>query len=272
MSESRKSDNLSDLSKPGKPRKASIPANPAGLDVKGLDELAKNLEQQEIEHERKLRRELEAVNGRLSMDRCEMGRILASYRIIYKAKRRWHAFCKAVGLNKRSALRIIGDYTAAKALPEAIREAANRRGIDIAAMKKRPLLEKLIELGFEDGANADDLIQRGFDELHTKKLEAKKKREKSARSLSPDQRFRKAYDSFVNLYPDVNSASFLTELNKLHKALKSLYKGPSENKLRPTDYRGMRLPESSINLFEGLIEPNLEKPQPKGASLSSPQV
>jgi hypothetical protein len=221
MSAFRRSDNLSDLSKPDKARRASVPADAAVINLKRLDALAKQLDPAEIEHERKLRRELKAVEGRLRMDRCEKGRILASYRAMYKPKGRWHAFCRAVGLNERSALRIIADYTAAKALPTSIREAANRRGIDIAAMKHRPLLEKLIDLGFEDGANADNLIQRGLDELGLKK-----KNQKPARSLSPEQRFGKAYDTFVSLYPDVNSASYLAELNKLYKALKSLYCGP----------------------------------------------
>jgi hypothetical protein len=43
-------------------------------------------------------------------------------------------------------------------------------------------------------------------------------------SLSPDQRYRKAYDTFVSLYP-VDSASYLNELNKLYRALKCLYRG-----------------------------------------------
>jgi hypothetical protein len=223
MSAFRRSDNLSDLSKPDKVRRASDPADPAVFDPKRLDALAKQLDPAEIEHERGLRSELAAVNGRLRMDRCEMGRILASYRVMYKPKGKWHAFCKAVGLNERSALRIIADYTAAKGLPQSIREAAIPRGIDIAAMKHRPLIEILIELGFEDGANADDLIQRGLDELGLQK-----KSQKPARILSPDQRFGKAYDTFVSLYPDVNSASYLNELTKLYKALKSLYSGPTK--------------------------------------------
>lgn len=49
---------------------------------------------------------------------------------MYKPKGMWHAFCKAVGLNERSALRIIADYTAENALPESVREAANRRGVE----------------------------------------------------------------------------------------------------------------------------------------------
>lgn len=216
MSASRGSDNLSDLCNL---RKASKPAD--------LDALAKQLDPAGIEHERKLRRELKAVAGRLRKDRLEMGRILVSYRAIYKPKGRWGAFCKAVGLKERSALRIIADYTAAKALPEAIREAATSRGIDIAAMKHRPLLEKLIDLGFEDGANADDLIQQGLDEL-----EAKKKSQKPVRSFSQEQRFGKAYDTFVSLNPDVNSPSYLDELTKLYKALKSLYRGPTKKALK----------------------------------------
>jgi hypothetical protein len=236
MSALRSSDKLSDLSKPGKGRKASNPADPAVLDPKRLDELAEHLDQQEFEHECKLRRELEAVDGRLRMVRCEKGRILASYRAMYKPKGRWHAFCKAVGLNERSALRIIADYTAAKALPKSIREAANRRGIDIAAMKHRQLLEKLIELGFEDGADADDFLQRGLDELGLKK-----KSQKPARSLSPEQRYHKAYDSFVRLYPAVDSASYLTELNKLYRALKSLYKGPIKNRFQVVGQQSFEL-------------------------------
>jgi hypothetical protein len=90
-------------------------------------------------------------------------------------------------------------------------------------MKHRPLLEKLIDRGFEDGANADNLIQRGLDELGLKK-----KNQKPAASLSPEQRCGKAYDTFVSLYPDVNSVSYLAELNKLYKALKSLYCGPTK--------------------------------------------
>lgn len=224
MTASRKSDNLSDLTKPGKPRKASIPANPAGLDVKVLDELAKNLEQQEIERERKLRRELKAVKMRLRADRYEEGRILTSYRALYIPERMWGAFCKAVSLNTRSWLRIIADYTAAKALPEAIRKAASSRGIDIAAMKHRPLLEKLIELGFEAGDNADDLIQRGLDEI-----KAKKKSKKPEQSLSDDQRHQKLFDLFVKLHPDDACQSFLIALDDLHEALLSRYKGRPRN-------------------------------------------
>lgn len=50
-------------------------------------------------------------------------------------------------------------------------------------------------------------------------------------SLSHDQRYHKAYDTFVSLYPDVNSASYLAELTKLYKALKSLYSGPTKKAL-----------------------------------------
>lgn len=264
MSAFRKSDNLSDLSKPGEDPEASKSADPIVLDLKVLDELAKQLDQQEIEIECDLRRDLEAVEGRLCVDRCEKGRILVSYRTIYKRKRKWHAFCKAVGLNKRSALRIIADYTAAKAIPEAIQEAANRRGIDIAAMKNRPLLEKLIELGFENGANADDLIQQVLDEIEAKKIK------KPARSLSPDQRFHKAYDSFVKLYPDVDSANYLTELKKLHNALKSRYKGAiTEKQSKVMGGRRLGLPDfGGRSIMDGL---NLENPHPDDTPQTSPQ-
>jgi len=233
MSAFRGSDNLSDLSKP---RKASNPASPAVPDLKRLDALAKQLDQGDIEQERKLRRELKAVEGRLRMDGCEKGRILASYRAMYKPKGRWHSFCRAVGLNERSALRIIADYTAANVLPASIREAANSRGIDIAALKNRQLLEIVIELGFEDGANADDFIQRGLDHLGAKKSQ------KPARILSPEQRFDKAYDTFVRLYPTVNSPSYLTELNKLYKALKTLYTGPIKNKFQVVGQQSLDIP------------------------------
>jgi hypothetical protein len=72
----------------------------------------------------------------------------------------------------------------------------------------------------------------------------------------------------VKFYADVNSPSYITEVDKLCAALKSLYKGPSEKRYRPSVRRGMRLPESSIGLFESY----LENPQPEGAPLSSPQV
>ena len=264
MSASRKSDNLSSLSKSDTAREVLNPADPIVLDLKVLDELAQQLDQQEIELECDLRRDLEAVEGRLCVDRCEKGRILASYRTIYKRQRKWHAFCKAVGLNKRSALRIIADYTAAKAIPEAIREAANRRSIDIAAMKNRPLLEKLIELGFENGANADDLIQQVLDEIEAKKIK------KPARNLSPDQRFHRAYDSFVKLYPDADSADYLTELSKLYKALKSLYTGPIAGKrYKVVGGRRFGLPDyGGSSLMDGI---NLESPHPDDTPRTSPQ-
>jgi hypothetical protein len=217
MSASRSPDKLSGMSKSAKAREA---LNPTVLNLKVLDDLAIQLDPKAIQSERKLRKELEAVEGRFWMDRCEMGRILASYRELYNPKEGWYVFCKAVGLNERSALRLIAGYTAAKALPQSIRDAANSRGIDIAAMKNRPLLDKLIELGFEDGAKADDLIQRGLDEL-----EAKKKSKTSARSLSPDQRHQKLYDFFLKLYPDDASASYLIGLDELYAALISRYKG-----------------------------------------------
>jgi hypothetical protein len=258
MSTSCKSDNLSDLSKPGKARKASNPAESITLNFEGLNDLAKNLDQQEIEHEHELRRELEAVEGRLCADRREKGRVLASYRAIYKPKRTWHAFCKAIGLNKRSALRIIGDYTAAKALPKAIRDAANSRGIDIAAMKNRPLLEKLIDLGFEDGANADDLIQSGLDELAVKE-----KSKKTARSLSPDRRHQKACDYFLKLHPDHASTSYLIGLDEMCAALMSRYQGRARNEF---------LVDGQTNFFDDSVwNSNLESWQ--GASLrASSQV
>ena len=122
------------------------PTRPAGPPIpptphKRLDALAKQLNPAEIEHEPGLRSELVAVNGRRRMDRCEMGRILASYRLMYKPRGKWHAFCKAVGLNERSALRIIADYTAAKALPQSIREAAesNPETLEFASRQETPL-------------------------------------------------------------------------------------------------------------------------------------
>jgi hypothetical protein len=217
MSALRSPDKLSGISKSAKARKAS---NPTVLDPKVLDDLATQLDTKAIQSERELRKELEAVKGRFWMDRCEMGRILDSYCELYKPKEGWYVFCKAVGLNERSALRLIADYTAAKALPQAICDAANSRGIDIAAMKNRPLLEKLIELGFEEGANADGLIQRGLDEL-----DVKEKSKKTARSLSPDQRHQKLYDFFLKLYPDNASASYLIGLDEMYAALISSYKG-----------------------------------------------
>jgi hypothetical protein len=223
LSAFRSPDKLSGPSKSVKARKTAKPTVPTVLDLKVLNELAKQLDNVDIEYERKLRGELAAVERRLWMDRYEKGRILFSYRALYKPKGGWYVFCKAVGLNERSALRIIADYAVGKALPNPIRDAAQNRGIDIAAKKHRLLLEKLIELGFEDGANADDLIQRGLDQLTVKK----KKSKKPACSLSPEQRFDKAYATFVDLYPDVKSASYPTELNKLYKALKSLHSGPT---------------------------------------------
>ncbi len=224
MSASRSPDKLSGISKSAKARKASNPAESTAPDLEVLDELARKLDPQKIEHEHELRRELEAVEGRLCVDRCEKGRILASYRELYKPKEGWYVFCKAVGLNERSALRLIAGYTAAKALPQFIRDAANSRGVDIAAKRHRPLLEKLIELGFEDGANADDLIQRGLDELDTKK-----KNKKSARSLSPDPRHQEARNCFLKHFPDVSAESYLIGLDELYAALISRYKGRARN-------------------------------------------
>ena len=125
-----------------------------------LDELATQLSGRDAATELKLRTQLEKAEHRLWMGRCEKGRVLSAYRDFYKPLGKWYEFCEAVGLNQRTALNLIADYTAAQAAPEAIHEAAQKRGIDLAAKKNRPVLSKLIELGSDPISDPDVLLDK----------------------------------------------------------------------------------------------------------------
>lgn len=180
------------------------------LNCAALDELAAELSGRDVAKELKLRTQLEKAEYRLWMGRREKGRVLSAYRELYKPLEKWYDFCKAIGLNERTALNLINDYIAAKDLPEATHEAAQKRGIDLAAKKNRPVLSKLIELGCDETSNPDALLDEAIAEPAATLKNA-------TCDLSPEERMEKAFTALTRIYDSVDASERNVELPELFK-------------------------------------------------------
>jgi hypothetical protein len=155
------------------------------------------------------------------MGRCEKGRVLSAYRDLYKPFGKWYDFCGAVGLNERTALNLINDYTAANAVPEAIHQAAQKRGVDIAAKKNRQVLSKLIELGCAQAADPDVLLDKAIAEP-TAIIKS------DACELTSEERSEKALVAVKCIYDPVAASKrniellvFIDKLRKLYRVQKA---------------------------------------------------
>lgn len=181
-----------------------------------LDELATELSGSDVAKELKLRTQLEKAEHRLWMGRCEKGRVLSAYRDLYKPIGKWYDFCEAVGLNQRTALNLINDYTAANAVPEPIHQAAQKRGVDLAEKKNRPVLSKLIELGCDPASDPDALLDEAI-------AEPAAQIEKATCELTPKERSEKAVAALKSIYDPVDASRRNFELPELFEKMNKIY-------------------------------------------------
>jgi hypothetical protein len=191
-----------------------------------LDELATELSGCDVAKELKLRTQLQKADHRLWMGRCEKGRVLSSYRDLYKPLGKWYDFCEAVGLNQRTALNFINDYAAAQAVPEAIHEAAQKRGIDLAAKKNRPVLSKLIQLGCDQASDPDALLEEAI-------AEPAEKIENATCELSSEERSDKAVAALMCIYDPVDASRRNFELPELFEKMNKIYSVPKAKTAKP---------------------------------------
>lgn len=220
-----------------------------------LDELATQLSGRDVAKELKLRTQLEKVEHRLWMDRCEKGRVLSAYRDLYKPLGKWYDFCEAVGLNQRTALNFIDDYTAAQAVPKAIRDTAQKRGINLAAKKNRPVLSKLIELGCDQTGDADALLDEAIAEPAAIIKNA-------TCDLSSEERIEKAFAALKRMYDTVDASTRNFELPELFEKVNKFYSVPKAKPTKPVKpAKGSGLYWSPLLLEPENCLPNHPDPQ-----------
>ena len=183
------------------------------------------------------------------MGRCEKGRVLSAYRDLYKPLGKWYEFCEAVGMDKRTALNHINDYTAAQAVPKAIRDSAQKRGLDLAAKKNRPVLSKLVELGCDPASDPDALLDEAIAEPA-----AIIKSDDSA--LSSVDRMEKMFAVLTRAYHSVDTSIRNFELPVLFEKVNTFYSIPKAKTAKPSKAKK----GSAIEYYPLLTEDCLELP------------
>lgn len=191
-----------------------------------LDELATQLSGRDAATELKLRTQLEKAEHRLWMGRCEKGRVLSAYRDLYKPLGKWYEFCEAVGMDKRTALNHINDYTAAQAVPKAIRDSAQKRGLDLAAKKNRPVLSKLIELGSDQISDPDVLLDKAI-------AEPPAIIKSGACEITSEERLEKMFAVLTRMYDSVDPSTRNFELPVLFEKVGTFYSIPKAKAAKP---------------------------------------
>ena len=192
------------------------------IDRKSLDLLAEELDSEQLKSEFLLRKELIQVEKALAMNRLDKGRILKQYRRLYGQHRLWISFCSAIGINERTARRLIEGYDAASAVAEPVRNAAMKRGIDLAAKRNRGLA---VELSTK--ADADALVSESdaIEILNQARQVIKSKRQPG--SGSSQQRIDVACRRLRQVFDEVSPQERLEELAVVFQQIGAAYDMPA---------------------------------------------
>jgi len=192
------------------------------LDLEQLDSLVKSLDSEQIERECGLRNQLIANRKQLRADRYEQGHILKQYRDLYRQDGQWLLFCKAIGVNDRTARRLIEGYSAAAALPEPVRQVAAKQGVDLAAKKNHVLTSELTKHAANEvtDSQARDIFRRTRDKIRAKQASV---------TLSPEERVDKVYKLIQRLYGRVSPEQRINEFQLLRKKVDHYFSIPSSD-------------------------------------------
>ena len=134
-----------------------------------------------------------AALGLYRTSRFHLGEALAEYKRQFTADRGWMAaavsIAEAMGCDERTVRNIIADYERTASLPEAVIQAAQARGIDLAQRRYRPAVAAIESIIENDGHGQDAIDAEEANRIVSNVLVMP----------SPDQREHIQDDRFVKL-------------------------------------------------------------------------
>jgi len=179
-----------------------------------LNKLAEGLEPSEKKVEAELRLQWNTNIRAMKECRYNLGKALAGYEKLYKAKRKWLTFLSAIGMQRKTADDFIARYTVASEIPQELREAAKREGVDLC----KPAVLNLVDVSaWKQKKNLTD--EEVKKEVARLKQQSKRKAPAAATSKTPTEREAQLLAFIEKLYQPVDPSVRLKELPAVLKRL-----------------------------------------------------